>query len=313
MDNGLPAASPLPLSGNLKLLCSECNEEIIIDSIDTNSLDFKLKFHCLKNHKGEKSLLETINISKKLSNGNSQSLCQAHKDPIKYFCHQCKENCCSKCIEEGKHKDHVNETKQLSNLYPKKNSQIELIEKKLEKIQKYKKQFEEWINQLKINVTNYFDTYKAILDYQKEAVKLFDSVSSSIIYHLFTELWLFLNKTKITKEFEYKDNLNHLSDFYSFGHQILDFAGFFVNPKPGKLCNSCFDNLGKPNGYDLYNNHCTYSSGKCGRTMASQLYCSVCDVLYGWCNCCGGIRGGTIYWKKKITKYYYFCVYLKIE
>ena len=127
-----PAITPFEQIGKeLYYNCTECPSLIEITSLNENNNT--IKFICIKNNEEKtftvKEYLEMMEKYK--SNNIIKDKCDKHNyKQYRYYCLDCKQNLCRKCIKTKMHKNH--NKKIIDELIPD-NEDLKIIEKRIEK------------------------------------------------------------------------------------------------------------------------------------------------------------------------------------
>ena len=207
------------------LNCPTCKDYIKIESIDTKNLDFKIKFNCPKNsHKFEnKNLSEFINENKQ-NNNYLNFFCNNHNECYKYFCSKCNVNFCENCKEHEEHKsDFYDLSKEIAQISDINNKKIN-NKKELENIESIQKEFEKWIKEFDLKMTNYFESIKFIFHCKDEIFNNLENKKYN--YSNVLNCNYIINKLQIEKKLEPKYLPKNLPHFIKFGYDILKFIGF---------------------------------------------------------------------------------------
>ena len=264
--------------------CPTCKDNINIESIDTKELEFKIKFNCPKNsHKFEnKNLFEFITENKQ-NIINFNYLCNKHNESYKYFCLKCNVNFCEKCKEHEKHKDkYFDLSKEVGQINDINNKKIN-NKKDLENIDILQKEYDKWIKEFDLKMTNYFENIKFILNCKDEMFNNLENKKYNYSYII--NCIFFINKLQINKKFEPKYLPKNLPHFKKYGYDVLKFIGFNAEGRPKYLCPSCYEKLGKP---ETYTSYFPTSWCGCGRDLYYYVYCFVCArgiCRCNWCDC----------------------------
>lgn len=161
--------------------------------------------------------------------------------------------------------------------------------KELENVEILQKEFEKWIKEFDLKMTNYFESIKFILNVEDE---IFDNLQNQKYnYSYLLNCNYIINNLQIEKKLEPKYLPKNLPHFIKYGYDILKFIGFNAEGRPQNLCLSCYEKLGKPETYTSY-----YPSGcHCGRDVCpSGTFCFVCGKYLGCCTWCGRRKGGNL-------------------
>ena len=272
------------------LHCPSCKNFIKIESIDTNDLEFKIKFNCPKdsNKFEDKNLSNFINENKK-NNIIYNYLCDKHNESNKYFCSKCNINFCEKCKEHEEHKNNIyNFSKELLQISDINNKKIN-NKKELENTISLQEEYENWIKELDLKMTNYFENVKFILNCKDEIFNNLEHQKYNYSYALNCNY--IIEKLQIVKKFKPQYLPQNLPHFIKYGYDVLKFLGFNAEGRPKNLCPTCYEKLGKPETYtSSFPSYCN-----CGKDVCNfGTFCFVCGLFLGRCDWCGRRKGGNL-------------------
>ena len=143
--------------------CTSCSA--VPEILDYNEANHFIKFKCKKH--GENTLdlkeyLEKMASWEKTSDLKSKNRCSTHNEKYEYYCKECKENICIKCLELPNHKEHI---KYELNSLRLNNTEILLIKEKINIFLQKKDELIRNIRDLEDRIT-FYDTL--ITSYERQ-------------------------------------------------------------------------------------------------------------------------------------------------